>query len=198
MTSSAFSARLLAVTLALLLAGCAAPITRVATGRTVLKNRLVVQAEAGWNQFPSGPDDAAPVWTVDGVTVDALKFFVAIPDGGAIAPLPRGDKNAPPLVFRSSMQPQEIVTLYGALLTRGGSTFEVRRIEPADFMGGRGFRFEYAVVRKSDDVRLSGVAYGAVRGSELFLIDYSAPRLAFFPKHVAQAEAIARSARLLN
>ncbi len=198
MTPFSFRARSSAVVLALLVAGCAAPITQVATGRTVLKNRLAVQADVGWNQFPSGPDDAAPVWTIDGITVDALRFFVAIADGGAIAPPLPGDKRARPLTFRSSMQPQEIVALYGALVSRDGSTFELRRVEPTEFLGGRGFRFEYSVVRKSDDVRMSGVAYGAVRKTELFLVDYRAPRLAFFPKHVAEAETIARGAQVVD
>ena len=62
--------------------------------------------------------------------------------------------------------------------------------------GTRGFRFEYSLTRKVDDVRLRGVAYGAVRNGELFVINYSAPRLAFFPKYAAQVEALAKTAKV--
>ena len=51
-------------------------------------------------------------------------------------------------------------------------------------------------MRKVDEVRLRGVAWGAVRNGELFLIHYSAPRLAFYAKHAGAVEAIARSARV--
>ena len=60
----------------------------------------------------------------------------------------------------------------------------------------RGFRCEFAVIRKIDDVRLRGMAYGAVRDGRLYLISYTAPRLGFYAKYVARAEAIARSASL--
>ena len=46
-------------------------------------------------------------------------------------------------------------------------------------------------------MRLRGMAWGAVRNGELFLITYTAPRLAFFPRGVNDAEAVARSARIL-
>ena len=65
-----------------------------------------------------------------------------------------------------------------------------------EFVGARGFRIEYSMVRKLDEVRLRGVAFGAVRNGELFLINYSAPRLAFYPKHAAGVEALARSAKV--
>lgn len=63
-------------------------------------------------------------------------------------------------------------------------------------MGAPGFRFEFSGIRKSDDVRLAGVAWAVVRNGELYAITYTAPRLAFFGQHLKSAEAIAASARL--
>ena len=94
------------------------------------------------------------------------------------------------------MQPADVMALLQSLLTLDGSSFSLDRLEATEFVGTRGFRIEYSMVRKLDEVRLRGVAFGAVRNGELFLINYSAPRLAFFTKHAAQVEAIARSAKV--
>ena len=177
------------------LAGCAV-VSKVETGDTLVKNRLSVQVASPWNKFERGQADNTATWTVEGIFVDALQFYVGIKDGELIAPTPSGRKDVQPLNFKSTMRPADVVALYQGLLTRDGSSFTLERIEPAEFVGTNGFRFEYSLVRKVDDVRLRGLGYGAVRNGELFLINYSAPRLAFYPKHVAEVEAIARSARV--
>lgn len=41
---------------------------------------------------------------------------------------------------------------------------------------------------------MRGMAYGAVRNGELFVIHYSAPRLVFFPRYQPRVEALIRSA----
>lgn len=180
---------------AVVIAGCA-NVTKVDTGEAVVRNRLAVTVTSPWNQFERGLADNTPTWTVEGITVDALQFYVGIKDGEAIAPTPAGGSKSLPLTFKSSMQPADVVALYQGLFTRDGSSFTLDKLEPAEFVGTRGFRFEYSLTRKVDDVRLRGVAYGAVRHGELFVINYMAPRLAFFPKHVGQVEALAKTARI--
>ena len=187
--------RVLALGLVLALAGCAV-VSKVETGETVVRNRLVVQVATPWNRFEQGQADNTATWTVEGLYVDALQFYVGIKDGQLIAPTPGDRKDVQPLAFKASMRPADIVSLYQSLLTRDGSSFTLDRIEAAEFVGSPGFRFEYSLVRKVDDVRLRGVAWGAVRNGELFLINYSAPRLAFYAKHAAEVETIARSARV--
>ena len=189
------ASRLSALALAVVIAGCA-NVSKVNTGETVVRNRLSVTVDTAWNQFERGMSDNTPTWTVEGITVDALQFYVGIKDGELIAPTPNGGKGVLPLTFKATMQPADVVALYQGLFTRDGSSFTLDKLEPADFVGTRGFRFEYSLTRKVDDVRLKGVAYGAVRNGELFLINYSAPRLAFFPKYVGRAEALAKSARV--
>jgi len=184
-----------AVAFAALLAGCAA-VSKIDTGDAIVRDRLVVHVDTPWNKFERGTADNTPTWTIEGITVDALQFYVGVKDGEVIAPAPAGMKNVEPLTFKASMQPADIVALYQSLLTRDGSSFSMEKLEPSDFIGTQGFRFEYALVRKVDDVRLRGVAWGAVRNGELFLINYSAPRLAFYPQYVGRVEALARSARV--
>jgi len=193
MMSLAF--RAVAVLLAVALAGCAT-VTKVDSGETLVRNRLAVQVSEPWNQFERGFADNTPTWTLEGITVDALQFYVGVKDGELLAPTPTGRKGIEPLTFRAAMQPAEVMTLLQSLLTRDGSSFSLDRLEATEFVGTRGFRVEYSMVRKLDEVRLRGVAFGAVRNGELFLINYSAPRLAFYPKHAAGVEALARSARV--
>lgn len=186
---------LLCLALTMVLAGCGAML-KVAQGDVVLKERLSLNVAKPWNQFERGLADNTPTWTNEGVTVDALKFYIAIRDGQEIAALPAQAKGIQPLVFRASMQPAQIVALYESLLTRDGSSFALDRLEPAEFLGEKGFRFEYSLNRKIDDVPMKGVGIGVIRRGELYVIHYSAPRLVFFARYLPQVEAIARSAQV--
>ena len=181
---------------ALLASGCAAPLARITTGDAVVAQRLRLRLDGNWNQLRQGMVPTATTWTVEGSGVDTLSFFIGIRDGSALAPPLPGAKDARPLLFRASMPPHEVVALMQTLLTRDGSAYTPGRLEPVDFLGTRGFRAEYQLVRKRDDVRMAGLLYGAVRGDELFLIHYTAPRLGFYPRYAGQIDAMARGARL--
>lgn len=183
-----------ALALSLLLGGCAS-VSKVATGEAVVGNRLALQLDTAWNKFERGLSDNTPTWTVEGITVDALQFYVGIKDGQVIAATPSNAKQKP-LTFKATMQPAEVVALYQALLTRDGSSFQLESLAPAEFLGGQGFRFDYQLNRKVDDVPMRGMAVGAIRNGELFLIHYSAPRLVFFPRHQGRVETLMRSAQL--
>lgn len=187
--------RIAALSLALLLGACAS-VSKVATGDAVVGERMTLKLETPWNQFGAGMTNNIPTWTVEGVTVDALQFYVGIKDGQRLAEATPADKSQKPLIFKAGMQPAEVVSLYEAMLTRDGSSFQLDKLEPADFLGGPGFRFEYSLNRKVDDVPMRGMAYGAVRKGELFVIHYSAPRLVFYPRYLGRVETLARSAQL--
>jgi hypothetical protein len=177
------------------LAGCA-QVSKVASGEVLVRERLLVDVPTDWNQFESGAFAKTPTWTIEGLFVDALQFHVGIKDGELIAPTPSEPKGLRDLAFRASMQPAQVVDLFQGLWSRDGSTVSIDRIEPGPFIGSSGFRFEYSIVRKIDDVRLQGVAWAAVRNGELFAISYSAPRLGFFARYRPRVEALARSARV--
>lgn len=185
----------LAAGAALLAAGCA-QVSHVASGDVTLKDRLVVTVDKPWNQFEGGLNDGVPTWTQDGFTVDALRFYVGLKDGALLAPTPSEPKGSKPLAFKAGMQPTEVVALFESLYSRDGSSFTLDRLTPQPFAGQPGFRFEFSSVRKTDEVPLKGIGWGSVRGGELFVVTYTAPRLSFFDRHVASAEAIVKSARI--
>jgi hypothetical protein len=178
-----------------LLAGCG-QVLKLAEGEVVVRERLQVTTARPWNQFERGVGDGVTVWTREGVTIDALRFWVGLKDGELLAPTPAQPKGATPLAFKRTMQAGDVVALVESWIVRDGSSFTLERNEPAEFIGQGGFRFEFSSVRKADDVQIKGIGWGAVRNGELFLITYTAPRLAFFPRGAADAEALAKSARV--
>lgn len=194
-TSTNIRGRVAALALSLLLAACAAPVTRVEVGEVVIGKRLAVQVDAAWNQFGGGLTAGVPTWTMEGITVDALRFYTDVKDGQTFGP-GNPPKGRQPLVFKAAMQPADIVAMFQSLQTQDGSSFTLDKLEPAAFLGGAGFRFEYSTVRKVDEVPLKGVAYGRVREGELFLVSYSAPRLVFFPRYQSRVESLIKGISL--
>lgn len=195
MNQNIFRSRMAALAVSLLLAACAAPVTQVQVGEVTVGKRLAVNVDAAWNQFGGGLTAGIPTWTMEGVTIDALRFYTDVKDGQTFGPA-NPPKGRQPVIFRASMQPADIVAMFQSLQTQDGSSFALDKLEPVDFLGGTGFRFEYSAVRKVDEVQLKGVAYGRVRDGELFLVSYTAPRLVFFPRYQPRVESLIRSVSL--
>lgn len=185
--------KLLSILLALALTGCAA-VNKMETGQQNIGERLVVTLEGAWNHVAAPGLALGPgqVWTMEGLPIDQLRIYAGVKDGEPIAAA-AGSEQA--INFRSTMQPQDIVAMFESMLTRGGSTFRLDKLEPWSFGGEKGFRFEFTFTRKVDGVVNSGVGYGAVNKGELFTLLYAAPRLGFFARHKDKVEQIARSAR---
>lgn len=188
-----------AVLLIALLTACATPVTKVETGAVTVSERLRLDVQRPWNQFPQGAPfghgDRVPTWTREGFSVDSLQFYVGVKEGAEIGgPAPKGSA---PLILKKGMGPREIVALYEALWTRDGSSFELERIQPTKVLGGQGFRFDYSLNRKRDDVRMRGMGFALLQNGELHLIHYRAPRLVFFERNQAEVLALASSARVL-
>jgi hypothetical protein len=193
--------KLLLLALSCLLAACVSAV-KVDSGERAIGERLAFYIDGAWNQINAPGIGPAQVWTMEGLPVDQLLVYSGIKDGEAISASGTSvasntsDTTRKTFNFRSSMQPDEIVSLFEAMLTRDGSTFKLDKLEPATFGGGKGFHFDYSLTRKIDGVHLSGIGYGTVDKGQLFAIIYLAPRLTFFPRHKAKVEQIAQSAKL--
>jgi hypothetical protein len=183
-------------------AGCAATMARTKAGPVTINEELTVTLEEAWNQFVPGaqarlpgPPGAHQIWTVDGIPIDLLAFFVGVRDGERIDQQP-ADPGKPQLVFHEAMSPHELVALYEALVTQGGATFQLTRLAPTNFGGASGFRFEYLAHRRADGLPMAGIGYASVVNGRLYLIAYAAPKSYFFARHLARVEAVASSARI--
>jgi hypothetical protein len=177
------------------LSGCGTRVVKVESGAQPMGDRMVVSIDGAWNRIDNPAASAGPAqtWTMEGLPVDQLLIYSGIKDDQAIHAV-RAGANVKSFKFRSRMQSDEIVALYEGMLTRDGSSFKLVKLEPAAFGGTKGFRFEYSLTRKVDNVQLSGLGFGAVSEGELFAIVYMAPRLTFFRRHQERVEQICRSA----
>jgi hypothetical protein len=126
--------------------------------------------------------------------LDDLFVYSGIKDGEAIHAVT--SSSTQPFLFHSTMRSDEIISLFEGMLTRDGSTFELKKSEPATFGGVKGYHFEFKLVRKVDGVELAGLGYGAVNQGELFSIVYVAARMTFFAKHQERVENIVRGAKI--
>jgi hypothetical protein len=168
--------------LLVLLAGCSS-MARIEPGTVTIKEVLILTTNGTWNRFESSSEEeAAEVWTADGLTLDVIKFYVGVGEGETLG-------------FRATMSPHEIVELYVALVTQDGSACTLERLAPADFGGTQGFLFEHTTATRHGPV-LAGLAYGAVLDGKLYLMSYTAPKSYFYARHLAQVRSLAASARI--
>ncbi len=184
---------IIAVMVVVLAAGCAT-VEKVETGERAVGERLTLTLEGPWNRVNAPGMGPEQVWTMEGLTVDQLLVYSGIKNDELVHASSGG--SAKRFAFRSGMQPDEVVAVFEGALTRDGSQFTLSKLEPVSFGGEKGFRFEYAIVRRVDNAQLSGVGYGVVSKGELFALLYHAPRLAFFPRHLPRVEQIAKSAKV--
>lgn len=178
------------------LAGCTKPATwvGVTSGEMVVCERLAVHIDGAWSRLEGTQRPKHDVWTSEGMPLDQLHFYTGLAEGESFVAVKDRPADKPIPRFRKDMQAQDVVEMYEAFASRDGSVFKLEKLAPARFADEEGFRFEFSRVRKADDVRMRGVAYGAIHQGELFLMTYEAPRIYYFPKHLPQIEAIAQSA----
>ena len=181
--------------LVLLLSACAS-VKKIESGDHLVGERMSLKIEGLWNHLDYPWDQPAQVWTMEGFTIDVLFIYSGIKNEERMHPANSSNVYKKDFVFRSSMQTEEIASLFEGVFSRDGSSFKLIKLEPYIFAGRKGFRFEYERTRKFDNVRQLGVAYGAVDRGELFALVYNAPRLTFFPRHKERVERMARSVSL--
>lgn len=192
------------ITIALLslsLIGCAGGGIRIVkqeAGIADLGNRMQVTLDTAWNHisYPSIDLPGVRTWTMHGLALDTLTLYSGIKHEQNIQAEVVSDDKKPSFRFRSEMQPDQVVALFEGALGRDGSVFRLKKLEPTQFAGGKGFRFEYSLTRKSDNVELSGVASARIERGELYALVYQAPKLGFFSPQQARIAQIMASASI--
>ena len=191
----------LALALLGLMVGCTSVLK--VEGDYEVGKRLVVKVAEPWNKIPvGGGNNPHPfeLWTMEGLPLDQLRFWVGIAPGQSLlrkAPTAPAGQVAPRApTYVAGMGLDQLVNLFEILYASDGSMITITKIDAAEFVGERGARFEFSVLRKGDDVALLGVGWVAVRKAELFAATFVAPKLSFFPRLLPKAEAVIRSAQI--
>jgi len=190
--------KLLIAGMALILSGCVS-ISKVDTGERTVGERLQLTLDGAWNQVnvPNITGPNAELWTMEGLAIDELLIYSGLRNDQPVhAESAAANQKQRSFKFRSDMQAEQIVALFEGMLTRDGSVFTLSKLEPAPFGGGKGFRFEYTLTRKRDNVELWGMGGGVVSKGDLFAVVYHAPKLVFYPRHQGRVAAILASARV--
>lgn len=164
----------------------------------VADNSMIVTPTVRWNKAPRGPYDIdrEENWTLNGPLLDNLTFIGGLEhDKRIVRQRRKADRKVPH--FRADMNPTEIASMIESFYRiRAGSTrFEMTGLQPRDFLGRRGFQFDY-VHLGGDEVERKGRAIGAVIDGRFYLALFDAARMHYFDAGLPEFERIAASARL--
>ena len=184
-------------------AGC------VATGYTLVQpgpnsaQELQVSAGSGWNLAPTLVTPAArpgsQTWTQDGLLLDRLVLIPGVPDGETLLVDRTGAAALP--AFRKNMLPNEIEELIESTLVKyfgeGNATVSTSNLRPHTFGDQRGVMFDLSA-QLSDSPDYRGTIGAFIADDKLYTIWYIAAHPHYYDKHSERADAIIKSAALVN
>jgi hypothetical protein len=164
----------------------------------VARNSMIVVPAQRWNKAPRGLHDIdrEENWTLNGPLLDGLTFIGGLENDKRIVQQRRkADRKVPN--FRSDMTPQDIASMIESFYRiRAGSTrFEMKGLQPRDFLGRPGFQFDYEHLG-GGEVERRGRAVGAIIGGRFYLALFDATRMHYFDAGLPEYERIVQSARL--
>jgi len=182
-----------------LLGGCVA-YTAVAPGQVDFASLRITTSQA-WNQAPTAATPASrrasKSWTQDGLLLDRIMIIPAVPSGESIF-VSRNKDAALPL-FDASMLPNEIEELTESSIVKlfgeGEVAVETMNLRPHKFGNDRGFLFDMQVA-VSDGPDYGGITGAFVSNEKLYLIVFLGAKPYYFDKHLDEALAIIRGARV--
>jgi hypothetical protein len=187
----------------LLLSTACAPTYSLVTPGPANIAKMQVQAGAGWNHAPTVITPTAradsQMWTQDGPLLDRLMFIPAVPDGQPLLKVAKQSAALP--VFRKDMLPNELEELaestFLKLFGEGNAAVSTSNLRPQRFGEHRGVMFDMnAAVTDSPDYRGSVAAF--IANDQLYIMFYFAAEPYYYDKHYAAADAIMRSAILVE
>lgn len=190
--------RLIGILLCVLLGACVSPaFTLVGNGGTRVRDALEVQGDSSWNRFQPPLSPRMEIWTRHGLGLDTVHFIAGLPDGRGIEGKEQTSEGQH-RVFRAGMSPEEVVGWVEHLLVGSGGSFTLERLEPATVDGVRGFRFDYTLVNRQEELERRGFGQGAIKDGKLYLLLFQAPKGRYFDRAQAQVRAMADSMKILS
>ena len=182
------------------LTACVAPFSLVTPGVVAVDN-LTVEADSGWNKAPIHQRQFARkesvAWTKDGLLLDRLVIIPGVPDGEPL--LKTRDKSAAMPVFRADMLPNELEELVESTIVKffgeGQAVVNTQNLRPHSFGDNRGVLFDLsATVTESPEYR--GLVGAFIADDKLYVMYFLGATPHYYGKHIAEAEAIIKSATI--
>lgn len=172
---------------ALLAAGCGS--VQVAGDKRVeIGDAYSVEPQIKWSRSMEPNHE---IWTVDGLTLQAIHFFKGVRKGRTLSEDRRSDEEWPR--FHPNMTPHETMEFVVDSLSRHGlAEIRTHGLQPQAFGAAQGFRFDFDFLYPSG-LEGRGMAVGAVIDKKLQLILYVGARDHYYPAYADEVEAIIRS-----
>lgn len=171
----------------------------VAAGESALVAGKVmsVTPRAGWNKMSARPSDQGERWTRDGIALNELTFFSAIPDGGTLYHTPYGSEQKLPK-FRSNMLVTDIVELFenSNRILLGSSVFSIQLVEPAKLGTHEGIRFAYSYAAQDEGLTRKGEGVAAIVDGKLYVVNFIAPEIHYFDRDIEEVRQLVASLQL--
>ncbi len=175
-----------ALALVLILTACAV-YRLVEVRRVAIGDLYTVDPQIPWS---STSDGKMEIWTVDGPSLQAIRFVKGLEDDEVL--FEGSDEEKRPK-FRKNMTPSEIMEFVVDSLTLvGAQKIEATNLRPEEFGNVQGFRFEMTFV-SNEGLEEQGFVVGAVMNERLHLIIYTGTKAYYFPKYRDDVERIIRS-----
>jgi len=172
--------------LLLLLYGCAT-YSLVEAKRTTIGDLYTVDPQISWSSVSQGKIE---LWTVDGPSLQAIRFVKGLEDGEYLF---KGKEEEKAPKFNRRMSPSEIVEFVVDNLTAvGAQDVKAANLRPEKFGNHQGFRFQLTFASK-EGLEEEGFVVGAVVKERLLLIMYTGVKAHYYPKHKEHVERIVQS-----
>lgn len=166
-----------------------------ATPVAVAKKSMTVTPGIEWNQSEIfKPSQYGEMWTLDGMQLNDITFFGAVPHG---KPMVRevDKKKAPLPKFDKTMLLVDIPAMYETTVRAylGTSLFSIDKSYPAKMGGHDAIHFEFSR-STSDNLARKGEGRATIVDGKLYMIVWDAAKLHYFDKDIAEARRIMDSA----
>lgn len=175
-------------------AGCAGFNGVMAGQRSEVGDGVSVQSGTAWASA-YGPAVSGYLWTIDGFSLNELRFVNGITAGKPLMQIP-GVTARELGTYSGDMLPNDIMDLVSSTLAKAGNLqVETAALRPAPFGSVMGFRFDLSYVTK-DGLQMKGTALFAQRAKKLDLILFDAPAEYYYDHNLPMVEQVFASIRL--
>ncbi len=168
----------------------------VEAGKPMQVGKMTITPTSDWNQASARPGKQGVAWTQDGLGLNGIEFFAAVPAGQPVY-RERSAKRNPMPRFDATMLLPDLVDLFERSFRVQNQVTElvVEQSKPAVFGGHQGMMVRYRYNLPNDTLKRRGIARLAIVDKQLFMGNFYGPELHYFPSGLLQAEAMMDSAR---
>lgn len=164
----------------------------------VAKGAMEVAPATEWNRWSRRPAVKGETWTKDGLLLNQLDFFGQVANGDPVYK-ERSKSERPLPKFKSDMLLPDLATLFEAnfSIENNITQFEVTEIAPAMLGGANGLKLTYDYALPGESLQRRGEARMAVHNGELYVVNFTAPRLHFFDQNIEEVRGIMDRVKLI-